>query len=161
MPISAIELMSQFTSEAGLEVWAYCLMPNPVHLIMAPRCEDGLRAALSEAHRRYTRHVNFRQGWRGHLWQERFHSFVMDAQYLLATVRYVERNPVAAQLCLPCMCMNVGRIPVACGKLRGRYPEPVTGKALAPRPRGPKGVRRWKQVYCPWSLFLVRLVTSP
>ncbi len=51
------------------------------------------------AHRRYTRYVNFREGWRGHLWQERFHSFAMDENYLLSTVRYVERNPVVAGLC--------------------------------------------------------------
>jgi putative transposase len=66
---------------------------------MVPSTEDGLRATLGEAHRHYTRHINFRQGWRGHLWQERFHSFLMDEDYLLATVRYVERNPVAARLC--------------------------------------------------------------
>jgi putative transposase len=94
-----VELMSEFTKEAGTEIWAYCLMPNHVHLVMVPSEEDGLRAALGEAHRRYTRHVYFRQGWRGHLWQERFHSFVMDEHYLLATVRYVERNPVVARLC--------------------------------------------------------------
>ncbi|GAB3380089.1 transposase [Spongiibacter taiwanensis] len=93
-----IELMSQFTRESGTEVWAYCLMPNHVHLVMVPSKEDGLRAALGEAHRRYTRHVNARQGWRGHLWQERFHSFVMDERHLLATVKYVERNPVVAGL---------------------------------------------------------------
>ena len=74
-------------------------MPNHVHLVMVPSHEDGLRAALGEAHRRYTRHVNFRHGWRGHLWQERFHSFLMDEKYLLATVRYVEMNPVVAGLC--------------------------------------------------------------
>jgi putative transposase len=76
-------------------------MPKHVHLVMVPGEDDGLRAALGEAHRRYTRHVKFRQGWRGHLWQERFHSFVMDEQYLLATVRYVERNPVVARLWRP------------------------------------------------------------
>ena len=95
-----LELMSEFCRQSGTEVWAYCLMPNHVHLVMVPRDEDGLRASLGEAHRRYTRHINFRQGWRGHLWQERFHSFTMDEQYLLATVRYVERNPVAAKLCV-------------------------------------------------------------
>lgn len=95
-----IELMAQFAEEAGTEVWAYCLMPNHVHFVMIPSHEDGLRAVLGEVHRRYTRHVNFRKGWRGHLWKERFHSFVMDEEYLLATVRYVERNPlVAAPLC--------------------------------------------------------------
>lgn len=94
-----IELLSTYTKGYGTEVWAYCLMPNHVHLVMVPREEDGLRAALGEAHRRYTRHVNFRKGWRGHMWQERFHSFVMDEAYLLSTVRYVVRNPVAARLC--------------------------------------------------------------
>ena len=41
-----------------------------------------------------------RKRWRGHLWQERFHSFTMDEDYLLSTVRYVERNPVVARLCV-------------------------------------------------------------
>jgi putative transposase len=94
-----IELLSTYAKEYGTEVWAYCLMPNHVHLVMVPQEEDGLRATLGEAHRRYTRRVNFRKGWRGHLWQERFHSFVMDEAYLLATVRYVERNPIVAKLC--------------------------------------------------------------
>jgi putative transposase len=44
--------------------------------------------------------VNFRQGWRGHLWQGRFASFVMDEPYLLAAARYVELNPVRAKLVL-------------------------------------------------------------
>ena len=55
--------------------------------------------ALGEAHRHYTRHIDFREEWRGHLWQERFHSFPMGEIHLLSAVRYVERNPVAAGLC--------------------------------------------------------------
>jgi putative transposase len=94
-----IDLLSSNSKVHATAVWAYCLMPNHVHLVMVPDQEDGLRAVLSEVHRRYTRQVNFREGWRGHLWQERFHSFVMDEQHLLAAVRYVERNPVAANLC--------------------------------------------------------------
>lgn len=91
-----IRLLSEFCRKCGTEVWAYCLMTNHVHLIMVPSTEDGLRASLSEAHRRYTRHINQREQCRGHLWQERFHSFPMDEQYLLAAVRYVELNPVHA-----------------------------------------------------------------
>jgi len=94
-----VDLLAEYTALSETEVWAYCLMPNHVHLVMVPKHEDGLRAALGEAHRRYTRRINFRNGWRGHLWQERFHSFVMDERYLVATVRYVELNPVKAQLC--------------------------------------------------------------
>jgi putative transposase len=84
---------------AGTEIWGYCLMPNHVHLIMVPADVDGLRAALGEAHRSYARAINAREDWRGHLWQERFHSFPMDEAHLAAAARYVELNPVRARLC--------------------------------------------------------------
>ena len=70
--------------------------PHHVHLILVPQTEDGLRAALGEAHRQYTRLINSRDKCTGHLWQERFHSFVMDESHTLDCARYVERNPVAA-----------------------------------------------------------------
>jgi putative transposase len=63
-----------------------------------PPDEDGLRAALGEAHRRYTRRVNFREGWRGYLWRGRFASCPMDERHLMACARYVELNPVRAKL---------------------------------------------------------------
>ncbi|MGH7035434.1 MAG: transposase [Stellaceae bacterium] len=91
-------LLAESCRAAGVVVWAYCLMPNHVHLILVPHDPDGLRAALAEAHRRYTRHINFREGWRGYLWQGRFASFPMDEAHLLAAARYVELNPVRARL---------------------------------------------------------------
>ena len=93
-----LDLMADECNAHGVEVWAYCLMPNHVHLIVVPQSEDGLRRAIGEAHRRYTRMVNFREEWRGHLWQSRFGSFPMDEEYLLAAARYVELNPVKAGL---------------------------------------------------------------
>jgi putative transposase len=92
------ELMAEWCGECGVEIWAYCLMPNHVHLIAVPSDAEGLRRAIGEAHRRYTRRINFREGWRGHLWQGRFASFVMDDHYLLAAARYIELNPVRARL---------------------------------------------------------------
>lgn len=80
---------------------AWCLMDNHVHLILVPQSADGLRAALAEAHRRYSRRINFREGWRGYLFQGRFGSYPMDAAHLMAAVRYVEKNPVAAGM-VPC-----------------------------------------------------------
>lgn len=94
-----VGLLTEFCRKADTQVWGYCLMPNHVHFVMVPSNPDGLRAAIGETHRRYTRWINDRENWRGHLWQERFHSFPMDEPYLMATVRYVERNPVAAGLC--------------------------------------------------------------
>lgn len=67
-------------------------------MIAAPKSEEGLRRAIGEAHRRYTRQINFREGWRGHLWQGRFASFPRDENYLLAAARYIELNPVRAKL---------------------------------------------------------------
>ena len=57
-----------------------------------------MRRAIGEAHRRYTRAVNFREGWRGHLWQGRFSSHAMEERYLLTAVRFIELNPVRAAL---------------------------------------------------------------
>ncbi|MBC8877030.1 MAG: transposase [Planctomycetes bacterium] len=73
-------------------------MPNHIHLIAVPETEQALRRAIGEAHRRYTRRINFREKWRGYLWQGRFASFVMDEPYLAVAARYVELNPVRANL---------------------------------------------------------------
>lgn len=93
-----LALMAEWCTRHDVEVWGYCLMPNHIHLIAVPHEEVSLRQAIGEAHRRYSRHVNFREGWRGHLWQGRFASFPMDERYLLAAIRYVELNPVRANL---------------------------------------------------------------
>ncbi len=53
---------------------------------------------MAETHRRYTRDVNSREGWRVYLWQGRFGSVALDERHFFAAVRYVERNPVAAGL---------------------------------------------------------------
>ncbi|MEQ1863416.1 MAG: transposase [Micropepsaceae bacterium] len=92
------ELLAEGCKAAGVAIWAYCLMPNHVHLILVPGDRDGLRAALAESHRRYTRLINGRKGWTGYLWQGRFASFAMDDAHLLACARYVEQNPVRARL---------------------------------------------------------------
>ncbi|MBN4078978.1 transposase [Gammaproteobacteria bacterium AH-315-C21] len=74
-------------------------MPNHVHLVVAPDHEDSLSRFFRFVHRHDTRQINFREKWTGHLWQERFYSYVMDEAYLLSAVRYVELNPVRARLC--------------------------------------------------------------
>jgi putative transposase len=68
-----IELLSTLTKKYGTGVWSYCLMLNHIHLVMAPSEEDGLRTVLGEGCRRYTRYINFHEGWHSYLWQECFH----------------------------------------------------------------------------------------
>jgi len=93
-----IDLMAEWCDNRAVEIWSYCLMPNHTHLIAVPSDADNLGSAIGEAHRRYSRMINFGEGWRGFLWQGRFSSFVMDGNHLLATARYIELNPVRAKL---------------------------------------------------------------
>jgi len=85
-------------AEAKVQVWAYCLMPNHVHLIATPADEAGLARAVATTHVRYARHVNRREGWTGCLWQGRFASAPMDERHLKLCTRYVGLNPVRAGL---------------------------------------------------------------
>jgi putative transposase len=93
-----LRLLRFSCTKSRTRVWAWCLMPNHVHLVLVPADEDGLRAALAPAHRLYTWEINQREGWRGHLWQSRFASFPMDEAHVHACLRYVELNPVRARL---------------------------------------------------------------
>jgi putative transposase len=91
-----LEILSESAKRNELKIWAYCLMDNHIHLIVVPASADGLAKGIGETHRRYTRLVNFREGWRGYLWQGRFSSFCLDEKHLYAAIRYVETNPVRA-----------------------------------------------------------------
>ena len=93
-----LDLLKHWCDEEGIEVWAYCLMTNHVHLILKPHQDSNLSKAIGETHRRYTRMINLREDWRGYLWQGRFSSYPMDERYLLKAAAYVELNPVKANM---------------------------------------------------------------
>ena len=93
-----LDLLAEQTLKADVAVWAYCLMPNHVHLILKPARADDLGRAVGEAHRRYTNFINARGRWTGHLFQSRFASVVLDDLHLIRAVRYVSLNPVRARL---------------------------------------------------------------
>jgi len=82
----------------GVEVWAYCFMPNNIQFIAVPGREDSIWRAFGEAHQRYSRHINLVKNWRGNLWQGRFASYPLGEDYLAAASWYVEMNPVRAGL---------------------------------------------------------------
>ena len=92
-------LLNQQAERVGMQFVAYCLMTNHIHLLVIPQKEDSLRLGIGEAHRLYTRYINFREKTRGHLFQGRYFSCPMDDPYFITAARYVERNPVRAKLC--------------------------------------------------------------
>jgi putative transposase len=94
-----IRFLAKEKRRAEAEIWGYCLMPNHTHVVVVPKRPDSLAALFKEAHRKYTRRINSRMRWSGHLWQERFHSFPMDELHTFNAVRYAELNPVRARIC--------------------------------------------------------------
>ena len=85
-----LDLLKGWCEQENLEVWSYCLMTNHVHLIVCPYKNSNLSRAIGEVHRRYTCMINFREKWRGYLWQGRFSSFPMEESWLLKAASYVE-----------------------------------------------------------------------
>lgn len=90
--------VNEYSRKFHLSVWAYCLMDNHVHFIVQPREEESLAKVFSVAHMRYAQYFNKERKASGHLWQGRFYSCLLDELYLMAAMRYVERNPVRAKM---------------------------------------------------------------
>ena len=93
-----LELLQQYCKKYRVAVLAYCLMDNHVHLVLTPETADGLQKVLKPVHMRYAQYMNKLNGWKGHLWQGRFFSSALDERYTCSTIRYVERNPVQANM---------------------------------------------------------------
>ena len=90
--------LREYCQKHDVQILAYCLMPNHVHLVLIPEREDGLESVLKPLHMRYAQKINRKRGWKGHLWQGRYFSSALDETYLWAALRYVECNPVRANL---------------------------------------------------------------
>ncbi|NLF58106.1 MAG: transposase [Candidatus Hydrogenedens sp.] len=91
-----LDLLQTYCRRERVDILAYCLMTNHVHLVLLPHGEHALGTALKPVHLRHAQHVNRVLGLNGHLWQGRFFSCPLDEAHLFAAVRYVERNPVRA-----------------------------------------------------------------
>lgn len=90
-----LQFIKEESQRCEIDVLAWCLMTNHTHFVAVPHNESSFAKGFGEAHKRYTRMKNFREGVRGYLFQGRFGSCVLDERHLLAAVRYVENNPVA------------------------------------------------------------------
>lgn len=93
-----LDWLEDYADKCAVDILAYCLMTNHVHLIALRANDDGLGRLLKPLHMRYAQRINRERGWKGHLWQGRFFSSALNEDYLWAAVRYVERNPVRARM---------------------------------------------------------------
>ena len=82
-----------------VDVHAYVLMTNHTHLLMTPDSKEGISRVMQSLGRRYVQHINRTYQRCGTLWESRHKGSLVDAEhYLLACYRYIELNPVAAQI---------------------------------------------------------------
>ncbi len=93
-----LDLLREHAARQGVEVVAYCLMPNHIHLVGVPASAGSLHALLKPLHGQFAQRINRMRARVGHLWQGRYFSSPLDANYLLNAVRYVELNPVRAKI---------------------------------------------------------------
>lgn len=78
---------------------AYVLMTNHVHLLLTPETEQGISKTIQMLGRYYVQYFNYTYGRTGTLWEGRYKSTLIDTeQYLLTCYRYIELNPVRAQM---------------------------------------------------------------
>jgi len=93
-----LELLTYYVKKYGAELLAYCLMNNHVHHLLVPWHEEDLAKIFKPLHSQYAAIINQREGWTGHLWQERFYSSPVDEIYVRHVARYVEQNSWKAGL---------------------------------------------------------------
>jgi putative transposase len=93
-----LNLLQKYLRLYSVALAGYCLMSNHVHLILIPSAADALAVALKQIHGRFASFWNATHCSSGHVWQGRFYSCPLDDAHLWIALRYVERNPVRAQL---------------------------------------------------------------
>ncbi len=91
-----LKLLQKYKQQHALNLFAYCLMSNHVHLIVKPEDHTSLAKTMAHTHQNYALYFHKRRKRQGHLWQQRYYSCLLYGQHILQAIRYVERNPVRA-----------------------------------------------------------------
>lgn len=91
--------LQEYAEKYGVDVHAWVFMTNHVHLLVTPSTTDGVSKMMQSLGQRYVRYFNYTYRRTGTLWEGRFRSCVVDARnYLLSCQRYIELNPVRANM---------------------------------------------------------------
>jgi len=94
-----MKLLAGMRAGYDVRLLAYCLMPNHFHLVLQAEATGAVSEAMQWAQTSYVSRFRVRYGSTGHIFQGRFKSFpIQNDRHLLTVMRYVERNPVRANL---------------------------------------------------------------
>jgi putative transposase len=99
--------LARAARDHGVAIHAYVLMTNHVHLLATPKMAASVPKLMQSLGRIYVQYFNSTRGRTGTLWEGRYKAAIVDDErYLLTCMRYIELNPVRAQ-----MVTNPGRFP--------------------------------------------------
>lgn len=94
-----LSMLRSSAAHALCAVHAYVLMTNHVHLLVTPESANSPAKLMKALGQRYVQYINRRYGRTGTLWEGRFRSCIVDDErYFLSCQRYIELNPVRAQM---------------------------------------------------------------
>lgn len=94
-----LDLFEQHSREQGVDIHAYVLMTNHLHLLLTPQKDQALPKMMQAVGRSYVQIFNKMHGRTGTLWEGRYRSTVIQTErYLLACMAYIDLNPVRAHM---------------------------------------------------------------
>jgi putative transposase len=74
-------------------------MKNHIHLLATPSDIQGINRMMQYIRRHYVPYINHTYGGNGSIWEGRYKAnLVQDDRYLLTCMRYIELNPVRADI---------------------------------------------------------------
>ena len=102
-------LLEHYKTICGYELFAYCLMPNHIHILIKEG-KEALSTVFCRIGTSFVYWYNLKYERSGHLFQDRYKSeAVEDDAYFLTALRYIHRNPVKAGLCNDPAEYQIGR----------------------------------------------------
>lgn len=94
-----LDKLKEGAAKYGIDVHAYVLMTNHVHLLLTPSTVSGVGKLMQYIGRYYVQYFNHSYKRTGTLWEGRYKASLVDAEtYLLSCYRYIELNPVRAEM---------------------------------------------------------------
>ncbi len=94
-----LDWMKEAAQEHECAIHAYVLMPDHGHLLVTPKHQESLPKTFQSLGRRYVQYFNSTYERTGTLWEGRYRATLIESEtYLLACSRYIELNPVRAEM---------------------------------------------------------------
>jgi putative transposase len=91
--------LQEASERYGVEIHAYALMTNHIHILATPDSKNSISLMMQYVGRHYVPYINYTYGTSGTIWEGRYKaSMIHDEEYLLTCMRYIELNPVRADM---------------------------------------------------------------